>query len=119
MGDQVQIQVKFTIQQDGLTFTDALYFGPDEYKKLSDSDIEAMKQERFDNYKATIANARKLPQEQPVEQIASVDDQIESLNASRQTLVEAVAASTGKPVEDIEQMVEKVRAIDDTETIGG
>lgn len=49
------IRLDFTrVTDEGVTFTDALNLTEDEYAALSDEDIEAMKQARFDNWLAAV-----------------------------------------------------------------
>lgn len=49
-GPKEKIQINFTWEQDGIKYSDALYFTPEEYAKLSPADIEKMEKERFDNW---------------------------------------------------------------------
>jgi hypothetical protein len=57
MVDKVQIQILFTKETvDGISFTDALYFSPEEYATLSEEQIEALKQERFDKWIYSVNN---------------------------------------------------------------
>lgn len=46
------IKIDFTIEKDGMTFSDAIVL-PDDHG-LSDADIEAMKQARFDAWYAIV-----------------------------------------------------------------
>lgn len=73
-GDE-RVQVRFTLTDaDGLSFTDALHFFPAEYQVLSSKELDALKQARFDAWKAvraTPAVAVELTQEQVDEQINS------------------------------------------------
>jgi hypothetical protein len=47
-------KLDFTIEQDGYTFTDALWFSPEQYADISDADTAAMQQARFDAWLAMI-----------------------------------------------------------------
>ena len=46
----VSVQVKFTEQTKYGSFTDALYFSPDEFSTISQDDIKALIKNRVDNY---------------------------------------------------------------------
>lgn len=63
IGNHTYVQDKFTINQQGYSYTDALYFSKEEYDQLSVSDIEAMEQSRFDNWLTYI---RPSPQSDPI-----------------------------------------------------
>lgn len=101
MEDKVRIQVQFTrVTDDGISFTDSLYFTQDEYTKLDPKDLEAQKQARFDNWQEIIKNP-PVVEEVPIEdQISSIDDQITALTSQKEQLtsqkaqleVEAVAS---------------------------
>ena len=47
-------KLDFTIEQDGYTFTDALWFSPEQYADISSDDMFAMQQARFDAWLAAI-----------------------------------------------------------------
>ena len=55
--DQIRVQVIFTFPADGNmpSYTDALYFTPDEYAALSPTDLDAQKQERYNNWLTVIS----------------------------------------------------------------
>ena len=55
--DQIFIQHRFTIKRAGeSTYSDALVLPKEEYEALSESEIEAIKEERYTNWKNFIAN---------------------------------------------------------------
>lgn len=56
--DTIKIQVTFTIEEDGLSYTDALYFTQHEFDKLDPSDLKGMKQDRFIKFKKALADAK-------------------------------------------------------------
>lgn len=56
MADQIFIQHRFTIEKDGLSFTDALVMPKSEYDTLSDKQKEALKQARFNDFKSQLEN---------------------------------------------------------------
>lgn len=47
MADQVAIQVRFRIDRDGLSLSDALYFSQEEWASLTPEDVDALKEERY------------------------------------------------------------------------
>ena len=63
MEDQIIIQRRFTIERDGLTFSDAIVLPEDEYNALTTEQIDAIKEERFTNWKTAITT----PHEEVVE----------------------------------------------------
>lgn len=56
------IKIDFTIEKDGLTFADAIVL-PDDHG-LTDAQIEAMKQARFDAWYAVVT----APSDEPVKE---------------------------------------------------
>lgn len=104
--DQVSIQYKFTIERDGLRFTDALYFSPEEYQAKKSEDIEALKEQRFTNFKAVVtAKPPELTKEQLLAQVAeekkAIEEQLVAVTA-RETELNAVKA------EVVEEAVEEI-----------
>lgn len=63
MNDQIIIQRRFTIERDGLAFSDAIVLPEDEYNALTPEQIEAIKEERFQNWKTIVTT----PSEEVVE----------------------------------------------------
>lgn len=53
----------FEITKDGMTFKDALVMPQDQYDALTAEEIEAMKQQRFDNWYALVTAVSEEPQE--------------------------------------------------------
>ena len=79
MSDQVFIQVRFSINRDGLDFSDALVLTQDEYNSLTPDQIEQMKSDRFENWK-TMISTPPVQNEVPVtDQIVATVDQINTL----------------------------------------
>lgn len=54
MEDQVSIQVRFSMPSKYGEYQDALYFTEEEYKSLTQDDIDILKRTRRDNYVSTI-----------------------------------------------------------------
>lgn len=63
-----KIQVQFTIEENGFSYTDALYFTLEEYSILTPEKIEAMKRTRFDSWLEALNVANE-----PTEEINSVN----------------------------------------------
>lgn len=64
------IKIDFTIEKDSLSFTDAIVL-PDDHD-MTDAEIEAMKQARFDAWYAIVtAPSEDEPVEEPVEEPVS------------------------------------------------
>lgn len=66
MTDRIQVQVLFSITQNGLTLNDALYFTPAEYQAMVDagtldSTLATMQQARFDNWVAAMNAMQDAP----------------------------------------------------------
>lgn len=53
--DQVFIQHRFTIEEDGLTFSDALIMPKEEYDALNEEDIANMKHDRYTKWRAFLS----------------------------------------------------------------
>jgi hypothetical protein len=89
---EVQIQYRFTIidEDTGSSFSDALYFPLSEWP-VSEATLKNMEQERFDNWKQAITTSADPP---PVEeQVAAIDDQIESLQQQKESLLAQLEVS--------------------------
>lgn len=54
MDDQIFIQIRFTIEQDGLVLKDALIMPQSDFNTLTEQQITDMKQARFDAWKLSI-----------------------------------------------------------------
>jgi len=78
MSDQIFVQHRFTIQQDGLTLQDAIVLPIEEYNALDTKQIDALKQERFDAYKDTILNPTPIIEKTPEEIISDLDSDLEN-----------------------------------------
>lgn len=50
------VKIPFTIMKDGLIYSDALYFTPDEYAAMTQDQIDAIQQDRFDKWVSLINN---------------------------------------------------------------
>ena len=53
--------IEFTIQKDGLTYSDAIVFDDD--VELSEDEIETIKQQRFDNWYKVITTPVEITEE--------------------------------------------------------
>lgn len=93
---EAQIQVRFTIERDGLPpYQDALYVPIDKYQEmLASGEIERQQEERYANARAAADAPASAPE--PV-----VVTQAEALAVARQALMDAAAvidAVTADPV---------------------
>ena len=61
--DNGMVSDAFEITKDGLTFKDALVMPQDQYDALTAEEIEALKQQRFDNWYALVTAVSEEPQE--------------------------------------------------------
>ena len=110
------IMHKFTIERDGNSYTDSLILPEDDYKKLSEAEIEGMKEERYSNWKNMIDNPpqpvelKDLPKEDLEAQAQSIDEQIVSLQAQKAQVAEAIVIAKPKPIEikPIEEPIEPI-----------
>lgn len=110
MADKISIQIIFNetvdIKGNKMQFCDALYFDPELYEKLSQSDIDSLKKERVDNWVAVIT----APQPEPVEpteeeltsQIAELEAQVVSVQSMKEELATKLSAKQAIPKEPIE-----------------
>lgn len=60
MADQIAIQLKFTAEIDGTIFRDALYFTEAEWAAIIPQEIADKKQQRIDNWLATVNENSQL-----------------------------------------------------------
>lgn len=91
MEDKISIKVEFTREVNGNKFTDALYFTPEDYEDITDKELETLKQERVDNFKAFIENPPQPPEptkeeleqskEILAEQLAKLEESIQAKEA--------------------------------------
>lgn len=99
--DKVSIKVEFTEDVDGLTYTDSLYFTPEEYETMSEKQLDAKKQERVDNYRTFITEAKsRIPVEPTKEELEQqkqmLQDQVAELDARIVKKLEVVEPVKGK-----------------------
>jgi hypothetical protein len=86
--DEIFIQHRFTYTDPKYgTFSDAIVLPQTDYNALKQADIDTLKQTRIDNW----INLQKNPPVQaiipPVQQLADIDNQIESLATQRETII--------------------------------
>ena len=97
MADKLYYQLRFTIEKDGRSYSDAIVLPKEDYEKLTPEDIETTKQQRFDNW-ITILNTPAI--EVPLEdQLKAVNDQIAQL-IEQKTQIESEIASKPKVIGD-------------------
>jgi len=97
--DDVQIQVRFTIHDPdtGQDFSDALYFPSwENYQSISSVDLDAMKQLRFNTWKAAL-NAPQ-PVVTPEEQQSATVTQIADLLSQGNTLIATLPPDVALPI---------------------
>jgi uncharacterized protein YaiL (DUF2058 family) len=89
--DQIatQVQVRFTVTDGDHTYTDALYFTPEEYASKTPEEIEAMKVQRFENWKAVVT----APPREPADEEKA--EQLEALKQQQELLAQQIAALQG------------------------
>lgn len=85
--DQIFVQHRFSIDRDGQTLQDALVMPLEDYQKLSESDIEAQKEERFTNWVEAINNPVQVEEPAPEEKIAQIEKDLASLEEQKQVLM--------------------------------
>lgn len=98
MPDEIKIQVRFK-NQDG-SFSDALYFTESEYSALSAQQLEALKQQRIDNWQAQKDATDSKPPLKGEElkaflrsEITRTDMNIEALQAEKKELERRLSES--------------------------
>jgi hypothetical protein len=88
VSDPVEIRVKFQREQDGVTYQDAIFYTPEEYANLSQNDLDAEKQKRFNNYLQGVKNL-SAPVEPTKEQLEEVKANLEKqLEEVREQIVQ-------------------------------
>lgn len=89
MSDQIFIQHRFTIEEEGYPpFSDAINMPREEFEQLSEAQIEVIKQERFAAYKHRLDDP-SVPAEPPIEeQIDTIQAQIDALQEQKEILQE-------------------------------
>lgn len=79
--DQIFIQHRFKIEQDGRSFSDALVMPKEEYDKLTPEEIETQKQARYDNWVYVIEHPEPAIELPLVDQLENVESQLADLQA--------------------------------------
>jgi len=83
MADEVQVQIRFSAEHEGKTFTDALYFTPEAFAALKPGELDAMKQARVDTWIA-LFTPRPAPTKEELEaHAASIEEQIAGLQEQK------------------------------------
>jgi len=59
VGQTEKVQIRFSWEVDGIKYNDALYLTQEQYEKLSESDIEKMKQQRFEHWAKSVNQQSK------------------------------------------------------------
>lgn len=85
--DQIFIQHRFTVSQDGKDYSDAIVLPQAEYEKLTKADIDSLKAQRFDTWKQAIDNPPVVVETPKELLIASIDEQIKGLQAQKDQLI--------------------------------
>ena len=99
MEDKISIKVEFTEEVNGNKFTDSLYFTPEDYEALSEKQLNSLKKERVDNFKAFIDNPPEPiePTKEELEQQKQMlQDQVAELDARIVKKLEVVEPIKGK-----------------------
>ena len=92
MEDKISIKVEFTEEVNGNKFTDSLYFTPEDYEALSEKQLNSLKKERVDNFKAFIDNPPQPPEPTKEE----LEQSKETLAAELERLNEKIQAKEAK-----------------------
>lgn len=87
MADQIFVQHRFTLVQNGQSLTDALVLPIGEYNALSAAQITALKQQRFDNWQNLIKNPPAPVEPSKAEKLVTIDKDLLSLDEQKQTLL--------------------------------
>lgn len=74
--DTIILHIPFTIEQNGKKFSDALNMSQEEYESLTQEQIDAMKQARFDAWLEFLANP-PIPDEPPEEDLLLEKEHLE------------------------------------------
>jgi len=91
MADQIFIQHRFTVEQDGVSLTDAIVLPQEEYNKLTTDDIEKQKTQRFDDFKYRIEHP-------PIEPVLTKEEELSLLDAERVELEKKDSEVQGKEI---------------------
>ncbi len=87
MNDQIFIQHRFKVEENGQSFSDAIVMPQDEYVKLTPEEIETQKQERFNNWQEAIKSPLVQEEISKEEQLAQLEKDIASIEEQKQILV--------------------------------
>ena len=80
--DPISVQIKYRMEQDGKSYQDALYFTTDEYQNLTQANIDAEKQKRFDNWIFVINN--------PVPFVEPIIEELEAMKVELERQLEEI-----------------------------
>ena len=69
LNEDGKVRIIFEKEFEHGMFRDALYFTQEEYALLSEVEVEDMKQQRYDNWVAIVAEMSTPPVEAPVEDV--------------------------------------------------
>jgi carbamate kinase len=85
---QNQVVIRFTITEGDHSYSDALYFSQEEYSTLTESEITALQQERFNNWRKVVETPAPEPTaEEIAERVEAIARQ--QLDAQQQLLAMA------------------------------
>jgi hypothetical protein len=88
MSDKIFIQHRFTVKKVGsYDYSDAIVLPKEEYEKLTEGEIEAMKEERWANWDNLIKPPPVQPEptkEDLEAQVKAIDEQIATLTAQKE-----------------------------------
>lgn len=87
MADQIFTQHRFTIEENGRSYSDAIVLPQEEYQKLDEAAIEQIKTGRFDSWKSLVDNPPKEVEPTKEDQLALVDLEIAQLDEKKQLLI--------------------------------
>lgn len=90
--DIVMRQIKFTIEDQGYSFTDALFLTEEEFTSISSAELDALKQARFNNWLSHIQNPTQPDPISPSDQLQGIAEQATQLLQQTQQLAEQVGA---------------------------
>lgn len=76
-----RVEVRFTISEGDFTYSDALYFSPEEYAQLSGAMLQSLQRARFDSWKSSILTARAV---EPTK--ADMQGRLDAIAAEKETL---------------------------------
>ena len=93
MSQQIRTQILFTENTKYGEFTDAIYMTQEEYVVKTQEEIDALKQERVDNYVSAIDNA-STPKEPTKEELQAELAHIEAQKAELEAKIVELNAKT-------------------------